>query len=176
MSSTRPPKTLEDLNKRLQRLIEIESDLKRIDGDKNAEVETVRSKFTNTERELVFERESLDKQIRKYILNNKNLIFVNKKTVELPFATIKRIDSQEIEITDEKSKVLPPYTVDLVEKYYPDRATNVIQTKKTIKKNALKSWTDAELKKIGATRYHNTNINYVLRMELTETDIAKDSE
>ncbi|EMO30098.1 Gam-like protein [Leptospira interrogans serovar Bataviae str. HAI135] len=79
MSSIQPLKTLEDLNKRLQRLIEIESDLKRIDGDKNAEVESIRSKFTDTERELVFEKENLDKQVREYILNNKDLIFVNKK-------------------------------------------------------------------------------------------------
>ncbi|EMO80240.1 Gam-like protein [Leptospira kirschneri str. 200801774] len=176
MSSTQPPKTLEDLNKRLQRLIEIESDLKRIDGDKNTEVESVRSRFIDTERELVFEKENLDKQVREYILNNKDIIFVHKKTVELPFATIKRIDSQEIEITDEKSKTLPPYTVDLVEKYYSDRAPNVIQIKKTIKKAALKNWTNAELKKVGATRFYNTNINYVLRMELPETDIARDSE
>ncbi|EMK12884.1 MULTISPECIES: host-nuclease inhibitor Gam family protein [Leptospira] len=170
------PKSLEDLNIRMQRLIEIESDLKRIEGEKNTEVEDTRSHFVEVERDLVFEKERLDKQIRAFVMENKNTLFVHRKTIELPFATIRKIDSQEIEITDEKSKTLPPYSVDLIEKFYPERANNAIQIKKSVKKTALKSWTDAELAKVGATRFCNTNINYKLRMELPETDVARDLE
>ncbi|WP_061216057.1 host-nuclease inhibitor Gam family protein [Leptospira santarosai] len=176
MNAAQTPKTLEDLNARLQRLVEIEANLKRIGGDKNTEVESVRSRFIDTERDLVFEKEQLDRQVREFVLQNKNTLFVHRKTIELPFATIRKIDSQEIEITDEKSKTLPPYSVDLIEKFYPERASDAIQIKKSIKKAALKSWTDAELTKIGATRFFNTNINYKLRMELPETDVARDLE
>ncbi|EMF82209.1 Gam-like protein [Leptospira weilii serovar Topaz str. LT2116] len=171
-----PPKTLEDLNTKMQRLIEIKSDLKRIEGEKNTEVESIRSRFVGVERDLVFEKEELDKQVREFVMQNKDTLFVHRKTIELPFATIKKIDSQEIEITDEKSKTLPPYSVDLIEKFYPERANNAIQIKKSVKKTALKSWTDAELAKVGATRFFNTNINYKLRMELPETDVARDLE
>lgn len=122
-----PPKTLEDLNTKMQRLIEIKSDLKRIEGEKNTEVESIRSRFVGVERDLVFEKEELDKQVREFVMQNKDTLFVHRKTIELPFATIKKIDSQEIEITDEKSKTLPPYSVDLIEKFYPERANNAIQ-------------------------------------------------
>lgn len=172
-TQTKPLETLEELNSRMSRLVEIESQLKKIDGDKNQKIESVRSEFLASERDLVFEKEELDRIVREFLLKNKDSIFGTKKTVELPFATVKRIDSQEIEIKDERSKDLPPYTIELIEKKFPDRADEVIKIEKKVQKNNLKSWTDADLAKIGATRFYNTNINYKLRLELEETDIAK---
>lgn len=172
-TQTKPLESLEELNNRLSRLVEIESQLKKIDGEKNQKVEQIRTEFIEAERDLVFEKEELDQIVRAFLLENKDSIFGTKKTVELPFATVKRIDSQEIEIKDEKSKDLPPYTVELIEKKFPERADEVIKIEKKVQKNNLKSWTDADLAKIGATRFYNTNINYKLRLELEETDIAK---
>ncbi|MBE7413642.1 MAG: host-nuclease inhibitor Gam family protein [Leptospiraceae bacterium] len=172
-TQTRPLETLEDLNNRMSRLVEIESELKKIDGEKNKKVEMARNEFVELERDLVFEREELDQMVREFLLQNKDTIFASKKTVELPFATVKRIDSQEIEVRDEKSKELPPYTIELIEKNFPDRADEAIKIEKKVQKNTLKNWTDSELAKIGATRFYNTNINYKLRLELEKTDIAK---
>ena len=172
-TQTKPLESLEELNNRLSRLVEIESQLKKIDGEKNQKVESIRSEFVEVERDLVFEREELDQLVRAFLLDNKDTIFASKKTVELPFATVKRIDSHEIEIKDEKSKDLPPYTVELIKKNFPDRVHEVIKIEEKVQKNNLKNWTDPELAKVGATRFYNTNINYKLRLELEKTDIAK---
>lgn len=137
---------MEDLKEATNIYAEIERELARQEALMNKELDEIKRKFDVKNAQAKANREALKTIIQGYADENKDaLITDDKRSIDMPLAVIGYRKSSEVSVPNAKMAAI-------IQALEERGNYECVETKKTVKKSALSSWSSEALAEIGLSR------------------------
>lgn len=125
----------------LKRISDINANLRKIEADTDIKVNEIKETMRAEAKELIEEKERLEKSLGIYSEYNKSELFSDKKTIELTFGLFGYRQSTSISVKQT--------TLELLKKHGLEEA---IITKESPNKEVMRDWSEEKLKLVDAKR------------------------
>lgn len=162
LEKPRQIKDLDDANRALKEIAELQIQLESIDGEAAREIGEIKEKAAKAGEKSRKRIAEIESGLNLFAEYNKDDLFQNRKTIELSYGPIGFRKSTKVKT--KKS------TLDLLKKLFPGKAVRI---KETIDKDELKEFSDENLAKVDSAKVTDDVFWYEINRDMVNQDIME---